>query len=115
MAPIPVASLFASRPGSKPRYRTGDIVKVGRGAFGTEGRLGKQKAHPLPEGMKGSVAEVAPFRPDESFPPAWIYKVKFAGWGDNGNEKFWVRGGVLRLAERNPKIKRPLRKKGGRR
>ena len=52
-------------------------------------------------GSRGTISEIAPFRPREEYPPGWIYRVRFNGTGET---RYWIRGSHLRLVERNPKI-----------
>lgn len=96
---------FAHRPLHKSRYQTGDIVKTNKNARGRLSRYGNQPPVDLPAEMQGSVMEVAPYRTDDSYPPAWIYRVRF------GEDKYWVRGGMLSLVERNPALKKQQPKK----
>lgn len=106
------ASLFAKTPTSSPRYRPGDIVRTTKSAKGTLSRYGQQIPLDIPAGMRGSVSEIAPFRPNENYPPGWIYRVRLPGTGET---RYWLRGGMLRLVERNPKIKQPASRKGSKR
>jgi len=74
-----------------------------RKARGTLTRTGQQIPLDIPAGQKGTISEVGTFRPDESYPPRWIYRVRFPGTGET---RYWLRGSMIRLVERNPKIKR---------
>ena len=100
-------SMFAKRPVHGSRYRPGDIVMTLKKARGTLSRYGEQIPLDIPAGMQGSISEIAPFRPDESFPPRWIYRVRFPGTGET---RYWIRGSMIKLVERNPKIVRRLKK-----
>jgi len=95
------SSLFSNRPTGNPRYRPGDIVMTSKKAKGTLSRYGEQIPLDIPAGMQGSISEVGTFRPDESYPPRWIYRVRFPGTGET---RYWLRGSMLRLVERNPKL-----------
>ena len=74
---------------------------------GTLSRYGEQIPLDIPAGMQGSISEIAAFRPDESFPPRWIYRVRFPGTGET---RYWIRGSMLKLVERNPKIGKVVKK-----
>lgn len=102
--PVIPSSMFSKHPNSKPRYRPGDIVKTTKRARGTLTRYGEQIPLDVPAGTHGSVMEIAPIKPHEGYPPTWTYKIRLPGGA------FWIRGGMLRLVERNPK----LQKKGAR-
>ena len=95
------ASLFSKHPTSNPRYRPGDIVKTLKNATGTTDKYGQETPWLIPVGSHGTISEIAPFRPREEYPPRWIYRVRFPGTGET---RYWMRGSVLRLVERNPKI-----------
>lgn len=97
------ASLFSNRPTGNPRYRPGDIVVTLRKARGTLTKTGQQIPLDILAGEKGSISEIGTFRPDESYPPRWIYRVRFPGTGET---RYWLRGSMLRLVERNPKIEK---------
>lgn len=101
-------SIYARRPEHKSRYQTGDIIKTNSKAYGTLTRYGQQTPFELPKGLQGSVAEVAPFR-QEGHPPSWIYRIKFPP--STGEDRYWIRGGMLVLVERNPALKRPVQQR----
>ncbi len=102
------ASLFSKHPTSNPRYRPGDIVKTLKNAQGTLTRYDGQTPWVIPIGTFGTISEIAPFRPREEYPPRWIYRVRFPGTGET---RYWMGGSVLRLVERNTKIKRPTKRR----
>jgi len=107
------ASLFSKHPTSKPRYRPGDIVKTTKNATGVLSKYGEQIPLDIPAGSHGTISEIASFKPREEYPPRWIYRVRFPGTGET---RYWLRGGMLRLVERNPKIgkvKKKAIRKGG--
>ena len=101
------SSMFLKQPTGNPRYRPGDIVTTLKKTRGTLSRYGEQIPLDIPAGIHGSISEIAPFRPDESFPPRWIYRVRFPGTGET---RYWIRGSMIKLVERNPKIVRRLKK-----
>ena len=101
------ASLFLKHPTGNPRYRPGDIVKTLKNATGSVVKGSQQTPWVVPTGSHGIISEIAPFRPDESFPPRWIYRVRFPGTGET---RYWIRGSALRLVERNPKIAKVKKK-----
>lgn len=107
-------SIYARRPEHKSRYQTGDIVATNSIAYGTLSRYGQATAFKLPKGLQGSVMEVAPFR-QEGYPPSWIYRVRFPGIRSPEEDVYWIRGSMLVLVERNPKLKRPVQQKRRRR
>ena len=95
------ASLFSKHPTSNPRYRPGDIVKTTKNATGTADKYGQETPWVVPAGSHGTISEIASFRPREEYPPRWIYRVRFPGTGET---RYWMKGSMLRLVERNPKI-----------
>jgi len=102
------SALFSNRPRGNPRYRPGDIVVTLKKARGTLTKTGEQIPLDIPAGVQGTISEVGTFRPDESYPPRWIYRVRFP-W--TGETRYWLRGGMLRLVERNPKIGKTVKHK----
>ena len=98
------AAVYARRPGHKSRYRPGDIVKTTKEAKGTLTPYGGEDIK-IPAGLQGSVMDVAPFRYSEEYAPAWIYRVRLNATTSTGENRFWLRGRMLRLVERNPALK----------
>jgi len=104
--------MFSKRPAGNPRYRPGDVVKTLKNAWGTPSRYTHPNVQQIPQlipvGTFGTISEVAPYRPDESYPPRWIYRVRFPGTGET---RYWLRGMMIKLVQRNPKIKRTVKRR----